>query len=453
MRAILPGAQAITGSIHAIATSERIEAWILRTAAVLTGVVIPLLVIGRGAASILLPVIGGLSSVLLVSSWARLRRRIWQGGALGWVIVAMLAVLLVSVAGSVKPAFSFTIWLQLAGLILLIAALPLLLAQNSRLFAWTLRILLAASLLGTVIAVVSIYLWPPLLGYVRPVDAPTAYHSALRLKSYGAVMPCLAPVLLWAGFRLGGAWRAVALAGIVLGGVIVYGANNRAALGGYAGAVGLVLLALVLRRSRAPLRLAVLAVLIAGLAAIGAWVSANLPPMPFDGTQQMRLPTWVVDTHRQIIWGFVLDRALERPWFGWGLSAANFMPGANDPIPVIGQVFVPLHPHNWVLQIFCEAGIVGLLFVAAVILLFLRKLVALAPAGKGAGWAALAVAGAFFVSDLANFSIWQGWWQAVLVILISISLTGTRVDCAPGASDAIEPEKRSSEAAPAPFVA
>jgi hypothetical protein len=159
--------------------------------------------------------------------------------------------LLVSVIGSIKPAFSFTIWLQLTGLILLVAALPLLLAEDRKLFAWTFRILRVMALLGSAIAVISVYIWPPLLGYVRPVDTPTADQSARRLKSYGAVMPCLAPVLLWAGIRLGGAWRAAAVLGVVLGGIVVYGVNNRAALGGYASAIGLMLLALALRHAGA----------------------------------------------------------------------------------------------------------------------------------------------------------------------------------------------------------
>ena len=439
------GTAAIRGSIQATAHAERTKLWLLRAIAVLSGIVIPLLVIGRGATSILLPVIGGLCAVVLLLSWPRFWPRIWQGSALAAAMVGMLAVLLVSVIGSIKPAFSFTIWLQLAGLILLVAALPLVLTEDRKLFDWTLCILLAMGLLGSAVVVVSIYVWPPLLGYLRPVDSPTAYHAALRLKSYGAVMPCLAPVLVWAGFRLGGAWRAVAIAAVVLGGIVVYGVNNRAAVGGYAGAAALILLALLLRRIGRPARVAVSVALALVLAAVGGWVMTHLPAMPFDGTQPVRLPTWLVDTHRQIIWGFTFDRALDRPWFGWGLSVANFTPGANDPIPVVGQVFVPLHPHNWVLQILCEAGLVGLTGVATGFVLFLRKLIRVAPVAKGAGWAALGVTGAFFVSNLANFSIWQGWWQAVFVILVSISLAGTVAD---SASLGVDEQRAASEPAP-----
>lgn len=141
-----------------------------------------------------------MAGVVLVLRWAKFRRRLWQGSLLGWAVIAMLAALMVSVVGSIKPAFSFTIWLQLLGLLLLIALLPRLLAGDPNVLGWTLRILLTASVLGTAIAVIAIYIWHPLLSYLRPVDTPTAYHSALRLKSCGAVTPCLAPSCCGRGF-------------------------------------------------------------------------------------------------------------------------------------------------------------------------------------------------------------------------------------------------------------
>ncbi|HEY7609097.1 MAG TPA: O-antigen ligase family protein [Alphaproteobacteria bacterium] len=407
--------------------SDATQRLFLLVLVVLTGVVIPLLVIGRGAASILVPIIGGMVAVLIAFAEPEQRRRLWPGSALGWAIAVMLSVQLLSAIFSIKLGFSLTIWLQLAGLLLLTGSLPHFLAEGPDLLPWTLRILVTASVVCTAIAVISIFMWPPLLGYVRPVDTPTAYFSALRLKSYGAVMPCLAPVLLWAGFRLGGFWRSTAIVAVILGAMVVYGTNNRAALGGYAGAAGFVLLAVLLKQASAISRILIVLAFVAAAGAVGLWVISHLPPMPFEGAQSMRLPTWLVDAHRQVIWGFVLDRALERPWLGWGLSTSNFVPGANDAIPGIGQTFVPLHPHNWVLQLFCESGIVGLAAASAALLLFLRALFRSAVSGQRAGWAALGLSGAFFVSALANFSIWQGWWQSVFVVLMSVVLTGCTV--------------------------
>jgi O-antigen ligase len=253
-----------------------------------------------------------------------------------------------------------------------------------------------------------------------------ATTPAVYLKSYGAVMPCLAPVLLWAGWRLGGAWRWAAVAAVLIGGAVVYGAANRAAIGGYVGVVLFVGVALALKHAPRTARLGAAALFAVAAAALAWYVLAHLPPMPFEGPQTVRLPTWLVDAHRQTIWGFVFDKALERPWLGWGLSTANFLPGANDPVPGIGQTFVPLHAHNWVVQLFNDAGALGLAAALAALAVFLLGLERRFRAGESGALAALGLSGAFFVSSLANFSIWQGWWQSVFAVLLAIALAGAR---------------------------
>lgn len=406
--------------------------WALRVLAVLVGIVIPLLVIGRGATAILVPVIGGLTLFLI--RWPHVGQRLarWKRDPLAVALGAMLTLWLVSVALSIKPGFSAAIWLQVLGLLLLIALLPSVLAEIPANRDLALKALVAASFAGSAIAVISIYLWPPLLSYVRPVDTPLSYHSALRLKSYAAVMPCLAPVVLWAGFRLRGAWPWLAAGCAALGILIVFGTGNRAAVGGYAGAAAIVAFFLVLGRVPRKYRVGIVVAVAAALAIAGILVIAELPRMPFDGIEQPKLPTWLIDAHRQVIWGFVWDHALERPWFGWGPSTANFLPGADDKIPVIGQTFVPLHAHNWVLQLFSDVGLLGLAAAAVAVGLFFRRLVSAAWSGAGAAWAALTLAGVFFVSTLANFSIWQSWWQSVFVILLSITLATAGPDTVAG---------------------
>jgi O-antigen ligase len=398
---------------------------LLRVIAVLAGLVIPLLVIGRGAAAILVPVIGGMLAVAI--HWPRSAEPL--RAALARPLVAalalMFAVWLASVPGSLKPGFSLAIWLQVVGLVFFVACLAAVLAENPALHRWALRVLIAMAVVGGAIAAISLLYWPRLLEFVRPVKfggsitTPVAY-----LKSYGAVMPCLAPVLLWAGWRLGGAWRAAAVAAVLIGGAVVYGAGNRAALGGYAGAVLFVVAALALRRAPRAMRLAAALALAAGIAAVAWYVLANLPAMPFEGPQALKLPTWLVDAHRQAIWGFVFDKAIERPWLGWGLSTANFLPGADDPVPGLGQTFVPLHAHNWVLQLFNDAGALGLAAALVALAAFLLGLERRFRAGESGALAALGLSGAFFVSTLANFSIWQGWWQSVFAVLLPIALAG-----------------------------
>lgn len=397
---------------------------VLRAIAVLAGLVIPLLVIGRGAASILVPVIGGL--VALAFYWPRRFEAVRT--ALQRPLVAALTVMfalwLPSVAGSLKPGFSLAIWFQVLGLTIFVACLARVLAESPGLHRWTLRVLLAMAVIGCAIAATALLLWPKLLEYVRPVTIGGSNTPINYLKSYAAVMPCLAPVLLWAGFRLGGAWRIAAVVAVLLGAVVVHATGNRAAIAGYAGALVFMAAALALKRASRPVRIAA-AALAGAVAVAGVWyVVGHLPAMPYQGPETNRMPTWLVDAHRQAIWGFVFDKALERPWFGWGPSMANFMPGADDPVPGLGQTFVPLHSHNWVLQLFNDVGALGLapaLVALAVLLLAIERRYR---NGDNAALAALGLSGAFFVSMLANFSAWQGWWQSVFAVLLPIALAG-----------------------------
>lgn len=408
--------------------SQRVH--LLRVIAVLAGLVVPLLVIGRGAAAILVPVIGGMVAVAL--HWPRRIEPLQAGlrAPLTLALVAMFVAWLPSVAGSLKPGFSFAIWLQVVGLVVLVPTLAAILAEDAGLYRWTLRVLLTMAVIGGAIAAISLLVWPQLLEYVRPITVTSRAMPINYLKSYGAVMPCLAPLVILAGWKLGGAWRIAAVAALILGALVVHATGNRAALGGYAGAVVLTAAAFMLRGTARGIRVAVAAA--AGAVAIAAigYVVSHLPAMPFQGLDSLRMPAGIVDHHRQAIWGFVLDKALERPWFGWGLSTANFLPGADDPVPGIGQTFVPLHAHNWLLQLFNDAGAIGLLAALAALAAFLLHLDRRWRAGDRGALAALALAGAFFVSTLANFSIWQGWWQSVFCVLLAIALAGGKTRAA-----------------------
>lgn len=397
---------------------------VLRVIAVLAGLVIPLLVIGRAPAAILVPVIGGLVAISLY--WPRTLEPL--RAALQRPLVAALAVMfalwLPSVAGSIKPGFSLAIWFQVLGLMLFVPCLGTLLAENPGLHRWTLRVLLAMAVIGCAIAAISLTVWPKMLELVRPVTLTSAATPVNYLKSYAAVMPCLAPVLLWAGFRLGRAWRVAAVAAVLLGFVIVHTTGNRAAIGGYAGVVAFMAIAIALKRAPRGVRIGAVIGFAAAAVAVASYVITHLPAQPFQGLESLRMPESLVDAHRQAIWGFVFDKAVEKPWFGWGPSMANYLPGADDKVPVLGQQFVPLHAHNWVLQLFNDVGAVGLAAALAALAAFLIGLERRFRAGDTAALVALGLAGAFFVSTLANFSIWQGWWQSVFAVLLPITLAG-----------------------------
>ncbi|MEK9708579.1 MAG: hypothetical protein VW618_12280, partial [Alphaproteobacteria bacterium] len=109
------------------------------------------------------------------------------------------------------------------------------------------------------------------------------------------------------------------------------------------------------------------------------------------------------------------------PLFGWGLDASRDIPGGqtmiylfdlNDGRTAFGQA-LPLHPHNAVIQIWLELGIIGLALLA---LLFAAAIKATAQAmNRFAQAAAAATVTSAFVMAQLGFGVWQGWWITTIV--------------------------------------
>jgi hypothetical protein len=104
------------------------------------------------------------------------------------------------------------------------------------------------------------------------------------------------------------------------------------------------------------------------------------------------------------------------PWWGWlvGVGVSNFR---------VLPTSIDLHPHNWVLQLWLETGLLGLgIFVALCGALLWRF-------GQFAknqvfGAAALSSLVAFLVCGLASTSIVNAWW---LTFFAFSALLGWRV--------------------------
>ncbi|MEQ8603736.1 MAG: hypothetical protein RIB45_10480 [Marivibrio sp.] len=237
-------------------------------------------------------------------------------------------------------------------------------------------------------------------------------------KSYMSVVALATPAALWIGWRRGGWLLACALASLIAGGFLIWGnglQTGRAALGGLAAAAASVLLVRLMRRASPAIRRASAASLMAGAVALGGIVMLQLPAPPITEEQAADPPLPVIDLHRQAIWGFALDKALERPILGFGVNTINEAPGANEQVLDLNQEYIPSHPHNWVLEVFAETGAPGVLLLLASQLALALAFARQALTGRAGGYAALAVLAAFWVSSLANFSIWSAWWQIVFL--------------------------------------
>jgi len=240
-------------------------------------------------------------------------------------------------------------------------------------------------------------------------------------KSYGSVVVVLAPLVVWSGWRLGGAWRIAGLTYLPLALLLVLTVSSRAGLLGV-GAIALALGVgfLLTRLSQRAARWT--AAFLGAAAVAGTIVFASyLPAPPIKGLEDYRISR-TVQIHRQAIWGFAVHRALRAPVLGYGPDTARLIPGAHDRIPVIAHEYVPAHVHNWIFQALVETGVLGLAALLTVVVMLFGRFVRAAARGRGVGWAGIATMGGFFGSWLANFSLWAAWWQLTFIVLATILL-------------------------------
>jgi O-antigen ligase len=402
----------------------------------LIGVGVPLLVSGPATEAVALVL--GLVLMLAAPSRGGLLRALTSTlkTPLGLAAIGLLLAWLPSVALSLSPLHSLSIWGRTIGLMLAAALIACSFRRSAETRTLALKALVISALACGALALIGIHgssaFYAPFRG--KPF---ASFDAALFLKYYASAVACLAPAVLFAGVRLGGAWRGAALAYAPMALAIVLSLASGAGLLGLIAALvvgGLVWLS-GLRGLRLP-ALGLLAALIAlGLAGLG-YLFANAPAPPpaelivdghYDGPLIAPLPLWLVDAHRQQIWGFSLDAALDAPWFGHGLDMSNRVPNADAIITWFNQAFVPAHPHNWLIEVLVDAGFVGLSAILGALGVLIAQWFAIARNDRLLGAAGLGLTAAFFASSLLNFSFWLTWWQTVFLVLSAILLAAAPV--------------------------
>jgi O-antigen ligase len=136
--------------------------------------------------------------------------------------------------------------------------------------------------------------------------------------------------------------------------------------------------------------------------------------------------------YRGAIWGFVSEKISDKPLLGWGLDSSRIIPGGQKKIripyedierdPVKNRSgkheLLPLHPHNAVLQIWLELGVVGVLLAVAVLVSMIRSAVRESARGTWGATYFGALGGGFVIANM-SYGIWQNWWLAAIFIVIS----------------------------------
>ena len=119
-----------------------------------------------------------------------------------------------------------------------------------------------------------------------------------------------------------------------------------------------------------------------------------------------------------MIWSYTKEKILERPFFGHGAFSSRFI-GSDYQITNIHNIkmnAISLHPHNNVMQIWLELGLIGLIIFYFFISSLIKKLdsynesriiISVMPL--------ISVIQVFFIGQL-SYGFWQSWWVAIIII-------------------------------------
>ena len=386
-------------------------------AAVCAGLAVPFIAFGPGGMGVAIAMC--ILAMALSSDRSLFFSYTWHQAftIVGMAVLFVFACWLVSALGSFEIGRSLEKWGRTFFFVFLAVMLWRLLSESPRALELCLRAVIFGSLACGIFVLLCQFFMPETPDFLK-------YSSIGNLftiqKGYGSVAACLIPATLVAGFVLGGRWRwlGVICAPVLFG--VVYSIwqppiPSRAGLLGLSGGI-LILCFWVLIRTL-PHHLAWMATIV--ITVLLSWtIISRLPAPPITDETSFEIPFSLIDQHRQIIWGFTLEKAKAAPWFGHGPDVVNRLPGADVWIPNFRQEYIPAHPHNWALEILAETGGIGFSALVVALFLFLRELVRVTPNIVIAG--ILALNGVFWAAGLVNVSFWSAWWQGTYLLLSAL---------------------------------
>ncbi len=396
-----------------------------RLMAALVGIAVPCLVFGRAVTAVVL-ILAVLCIFFLPQRGACVQALAMQARRpFGVMLGVTFALWLPGVVFSLDPLRSVLVWTRM---ILFVGAAGLIWAafvEDARMLTPSLRALLVGTAIVLAVSLLALFAVPELLSFVR-AKGWQATDAALGLKGFASAAMLLVPVVLWSWYRLGGKWIYCAVAEALGLLVIIGGTVSRSAIAGLlAMLIAGGIMATWSRRQRRVTALAALVVCAMTLAVL-AWLYTR-PMSPAGAEAPWGMPLWVVDFHRQAIWKFTFGVAMDSPWFGHGINMINYVPGAFDRIPGYAFIYIPAHPHNWVLEVLTETGVVGLAPLLVVVAMMLARLTrGYLRSRDPAILTAMAVSIGYWVSGLFNFSFWSAWWQVSFMILLALCLSHRR---------------------------
>lgn len=130
--------------------------------------------------------------------------------------------------------------------------------------------------------------------------------------------------------------------------------------------------------------------------------------------------------HRLYIWNSVAKKVLENPVMGIGFASSRDVKPASEQMIIYHNYIyspLPVHPHNNIMQIWLETGIIGIILFLAAVYKYLSRI----NIAKPLSFSVISYAAFinYYCIGMISFSIWQMWWVCC-GIWIMIMLNWTR---------------------------
>lgn len=411
--------------------------------AVTVGLAIPSIVFGRSVVGVLLLI--GLLTALFTKPQTISRNLQSPLGSTAAILVTLTVLSwLPSFASSLDVSTSFQViirmLLMIVGALILYAAL----CDEDKGYEILLRtIVLAASVMYFIVIVplaideyytsaygIDLHWTGSFVSLIRGHSwSDHVYNLKLHLKEAASAALLLIPMIVWAAYRLRGRWALLAAFAIFELLAIIWLTYNRSSIAGLV-AILCVICVLLALRSKSRRTTSLMALAIVAIIGVMAWWLVSFQPrhtwFPEDVTSW--LPFWLIDVSRQSIWAFAWEASSDSRWFGVGINVIDKLPFASEWSETGGTRNIPLHPHNWIVEIIVETGILGFTAMASTIVYFMISMCReFLKTGNWAVLAALSVWTGYWTNGLFSVSYWSAWWQVSFFVATAICLAGRSV--------------------------
>ncbi|WP_341786835.1 O-antigen ligase [Rickettsia endosymbiont of Cantharis rufa] len=126
--------------------------------------------------------------------------------------------------------------------------------------------------------------------------------------------------------------------------------------------------------------------------------------------------------HRLFIWHFVANKITLKPILGYGFASSKYIEaGDSEMINYKGEKWhpLPLHPHNNILQITLELGVIGLILFLCLVYKYLRQIDNMK--NNNFRVASYSCFINYYIIGMISYNMWQIWWVSsgiwVLVLM------------------------------------